>query len=402
MTQPAAETDRRRVAAVLIALNLAFAGGVLYPWLADLGPILSLVSLLAFGALLRFSVRAADFSRTVSLRSALFLKAWLSLTIFVMLIGGFEYATQVAMRLGWIEPYRAMETMVRAGTEDYRAAHITADRRREPDPLLWWRPRNEPPYNAQRMKGPLATLPKPAGTFRILCYGDSNTDGTSAGSWPEELQQLFAGPGPPTIEVLNAGVAGFSSHQGLLRFLEDVDRYQPDLVLVSFGWNDATPVAVAPDHEYTPPSRWWVAIQRVLIRFDFYRTLLHLPQLRSVPLSDDEYRGPRVPLDRYLRNMASFASTADAAGAQTVYLTRPFRESAARPHPPPWIERVDRYNRALVAFGADRGTPVVSVAEHFEGGRDELFADASHFSRQGQRAMAAFVRDQLDGLVLLD
>lgn len=38
--------------------------------------------------------------------------------------------------------------------------------------------------------------------------------------------------------MLYVGVVGYSSHQGLLRFREEAGTYEPDLVLVSFGWND--------------------------------------------------------------------------------------------------------------------------------------------------------------------
>ena len=139
--------------------------------------------------------------------------------------------------------HQAIQTVWRAGHDDWRLATITGDENREPDPVLLWRPVPHSPFNAQRFKGPLAEIPKPADVYRVMCYGDSLTDGPPRGGWPSWLNRLLQEQGPrrqgADSRSSNAGVAGYSSHQGLLRFLQEVDRYQPDHVLVSFGWNDA-------------------------------------------------------------------------------------------------------------------------------------------------------------------
>jgi len=396
MADAAPDATEARIVVVLLAISLAFAGGLLYPWLADLGPILSATGLIGWAAVHRLGWSAGLEARAVPLlQRPTSARVVLCATALVTVVGGLEYTTQIALRLGWVEPYRAMETLVPEGTDDYRAAHITADRRREPDPVLWWRPKAQPPYTAQRMKGPLATVPKPAGTFRILCYGDSNTDGPAEGSWPEELHHRLRRAKGVRIEVLNAGVAGYSSHQGLLRFLEDVDRYEPDLVLVSFGWNDATTVHGAPDHAYRPPPPTLTALQRLLIRFDFYRTLLHLPRLRRGSPERPAYRGPRVPIDRYLGNLSAFLTNARASGANIVFLTRPFRQPANGAPNATWVSQVARYNRALREFGAAAGAPVVDVQRDLAARRSDWFADTSHLNRSGRRKLAAFLEERL-------
>src|SRR5262249_29122312 len=74
--------------------------------------------------------------------------------------------------------------------------------------------------SAQGLKSPLIRSPKPPGTFRVMCYGDSNTDGLSVGrAWPTQLQGFLArdhgSNGAVNYEVVNAGVVGYSSYQGL-------------------------------------------------------------------------------------------------------------------------------------------------------------------------------------------
>ena len=82
----------------------------------------------------------------------------------------------------------------------------------------------------------------------IVCLGDSvtgvyyHTGGQRA--YPEMLElglrQLFPNAG---IKVINAGISGQTTVEGLERLERDVLSKQPDLVTISFGLNDVTRVA---------------------------------------------------------------------------------------------------------------------------------------------------------------
>ena len=61
--------------------------------------------------------------------------------------------------------HQAIQTVWRTGHDDWRLATITGDENREPDPVLLWRPVTHSPFNAQRFKGPMAEIPKPAECF---------------------------------------------------------------------------------------------------------------------------------------------------------------------------------------------------------------------------------------------
>ena len=87
--------------------------------------------------------------------------------------------------------HQAIQTVWRAGHDDWRMATITGDENREPDPVLLWRPVTHSPFNSQRFKGPVAEIPKPAGVYRVMCYGDSLTDGPPRGGWPSWLDRLL-------------------------------------------------------------------------------------------------------------------------------------------------------------------------------------------------------------------
>lgn len=324
-------------------------------------------------------------------------KALLVVGSVLITVGGVELAGRLLATAGLVEVFSPMVTQLPAGTEDWRLAHITADRYREPDPVLWWRPVAGGPYNAQHMKGPVAAIPKPPGTFRIICYGDSNTDGPDRGGWPERLGELLAArQGRPRFEVLDAGVAGYSSHQGLLRFRRQAARYRPDLVLVSFGWNDLATALGAPDASFEPPSALHAGVERLLLRYTSYRIAKHYLAPHPV-VSATAVLGHRVPLADYLANLRSFAREAAAHGAKIALLTRPHRlpEAALRRLTDNWRGEVPDYDDALRRLGRRTGTPVIDVERYFEERHPDAFGDECHFTLAGHAEMAAFLEREL-------
>ncbi len=197
----------------------------------------------------------------------------------VVPLGMVETMCRVLTDTHILKYHTGIETVWRSGHDDWRLATITGDEHREPDPVLLWRPVAQKPYNAQRFKGPIVKNPKPANVVRIMCFGDSLTDGPPKGGWPSwlktSLDQHPPGGAPQQFEVINAGVAGYSSHQGLLRFLQEIDRYNPDLLLVSFGWNDAAEAIGQPDKTFQAPAWPVVMCQRALIQYRTYLTLMY-------------------------------------------------------------------------------------------------------------------------------
>jgi lysophospholipase L1-like esterase len=93
--------------------------------------------------------------------------------------------------------------------------------------------RESPPVIADRSAAP---------PFRIICLGDSNTFGLAVDdqySYPAQLSQVLNNELGGRAEVINAGVPGYSSRQGLVYLQERLLKYRPNLVIVGFGKNDA-------------------------------------------------------------------------------------------------------------------------------------------------------------------
>lgn len=70
---------------------------------------------------------------------------------------------------------------------------------------------------------------------RILAFGDSLTLGvgtTKERSYPAVLSQLTG------LDVINSGVSGEITDEGLLRFEQELEQAQPSLVIIMEGGND--------------------------------------------------------------------------------------------------------------------------------------------------------------------
>jgi hypothetical protein len=82
-------------------------------------------------------------------------------------------------------------------------------------------------------------LPRPAGTFRIVCVGGSTTfEGwNNATTYPMLVEAMLHEKGYTHVEVVNAGVSARASID-LLTYFDDYLRYEPSLVIHYNGVND--------------------------------------------------------------------------------------------------------------------------------------------------------------------
>ncbi|HWL51818.1 MAG TPA: GDSL-type esterase/lipase family protein [Chthoniobacteraceae bacterium] len=80
-------------------------------------------------------------------------------------------------------------------------------------------------------------------TQRLVCFGDSITAGKSfpdTQRWTSLLQCDLDTLWPGRYAVYQRGIGGNTTYDGLMRFATDVAPFLPAVVLIEFGFNDAS------------------------------------------------------------------------------------------------------------------------------------------------------------------
>lgn len=290
-------------------------------------------------------------------------------------------------------------------------------------------------HNSRGWRGPEFSVPKPPGIFRIVCVGGSTTYGTET-SHVRFLEEQLRAAGHH-VEVLNAGVPGWTSRESLVNFELNVLATQPDLVIVYQGRNDLFPQAYDNfEMDYAHFRDWsydFTATNRDLKRwFRWSRTLMILA-LAFPPVSGWDYVAEhpvygslrlenRPPPDRAVRNLNELGRTegfrrnterlvglASEQGVAVVLATVAFVPRKLRTWPfldedwmllKPLREQLNRNNDVLRQLAANE--PGVYLAETAAlAVRKHVFFDDCHVTKEGHRLRAKMLLEALEGHDLL-
>lgn len=215
------------------------------------------------------------------------------------------------------------------------------------DPAFGWR--NRPGWrgpkfgiNSLGFLGEEFDPQKPDGVIRIFCLGCSCTAGDLLPSfddtYPRQLERILRERHPGAkLEVINAGVGGYSSFHGRLWLEREIVGYAPDLVVVYFGWNDHWPARLGGDDKtvsgsWSEHARAWFSWCRLLqlsiravhtVRRRGDRPAQGSQHPSSGPAIPDLSGTPRVSLDDYRDNLRATVRLARGKGAGVAFITAP-------------------------------------------------------------------------------
>ena len=252
----------------------------------------------------------------------------------------------------------------------------------------------------------------PSEAFRVVCLGDSCTFGMPLSErviYPERLRVLLAERlGERTCQVINAGVPGYSSYQGMRLLDGKFSGWDIDFVTVCFGPNDRDAAFAYGDSEQ--PSERLLSMRRALEHCRVYQGMAlaiawglqaHAIARKKpiVPLTEDEWRKGHDLAGRIRRRVqpwemvANYERLADQGrrqGFRVLFMTCPYRR---RPnHRRTRFNRVlDRYNDAVREWSERTGAMLVDVDALFcKSGGDALFVhnDPIHPNAQGHSVIA--------------
>jgi lysophospholipase L1-like esterase len=194
-------------------------------------------------------------------------------------------------------------------------------------------------HNALGFRGAEMSREKPPGRFRIVCMGESTTYCTGIdaddATYPARLAAHLKLLRPDRdIEVVNAGVGGYTSIENLLRYHFHVAPLSPDLIVFYYTHNDAHPrrfpVLSRDYHEY---SRSWFephfkgGFRGLLVRRfslasgdigNLVRRYNETPKRPSANIRNN-------PPIAFRANMTSLALLARAAGTRVLFVNPRYR-----------------------------------------------------------------------------
>ena len=300
-------------------------------------------------------------------------------------------ALAVVLFFGLLEG--AVRILVGPEALEYRFPSINPQRHDDKgyiqDPDLFWRLR--PGGNASRFeaanpqgfRGPSLPFERRPGSFRVVCLGDSCT---YAGrhpyrvAYPGGLQERLAGRNPDRIiEVMDAGVPGYTSLQALRHLKRDLIRYRPDVVtfyLAANDWNDAV---FFPDRAQTPRRNTPGFGHHILRWFRTYDVACSVLLYRR--------REPRVNLTDYRANVEDLIAVCRREAALPVLFTYP---DTFTPN------RFEAYNRIVHEVATARGVPLLDFAARFKPlGRSYFLPEDFHPNMKGHLQIADWLTDFL-------
>jgi lysophospholipase L1-like esterase/Flp pilus assembly protein TadD len=288
------------------------------------------------------------------------------------------------------------------------------------DPDLYYRLRpgmllaGHYPINALGTRGPVLS---PAGAdrpdaLRIVCVGDSSTFGLAVGedeTWPAWLQQILAGlfEGSRRVEVLNAGVIGYSTEQNRRQLERDLLPLLPDVVVICpTAQNDTTlrrgpPDSVLLERAGSLPAR--LSQLRIAQRLGIDFTPGDFPAASEAItqglLPGQPGVGPRVPPARFTENLRAMAQAAALADVPCVFVATPHEPVRTTALP----ELAASEERVLDAARRSKAR-LVDVREDFAAYAPlKMTSDDIHFTPLGQQLIAiAVARALLREPALLD
>jgi len=196
---------------------------------------------------------------------------------------------------------------------------------------MWAPRRNHLVFNSQGLRGEEIGHKKGEREYRIFAIGDSNTlgwIGEDGSNWPMYLEEILTEKRKDRdFIVINAGVYGYTSFQGLRR-LKQILPLKPDMVLISFGGNDAHTVYMSDEEFYNKVSSVY---NPLLFKFRMGQLLIAFRE-KVVALKHRQKKVlvHRVSVEEYKRNLLEMINICRENNIRCILLTRPYINRVSR------------------------------------------------------------------------
>jgi lysophospholipase L1-like esterase len=265
----------------------------------------------------------------------------------------------------------------------------------------WW-------INSLGFRGPELEIAK-GDRFRIIALGESTTFGDTLRAedrtWPEILETRIANElvCEKPVQVINAGVPGWTLANQLARLKADVYPLAPDLIVSYHGYNgfpyllsEIPAVQIGNVPEAPPrPSPFMAQVESAARVWWFKRRYDAARKLDAKALEMD------VHLSRYAELYRQLVTETQARGIGLVLcsfdmaVTADSPDAVIRFYEPVFPDLragilANRLHTLLVTeIGAKFGVPVIDTSPGLNGAWQDAYADPIHFTQIGRERLAA-------------
>jgi lysophospholipase L1-like esterase len=329
--------------------------------------------------------------------------------IFILLLLGIEVGTRLTLPHVSSLDLFVVTPQQKSQVADSKQATIF-----EGDPLLLWRLKPNLDHvvwdftvlstNAQHLRSDRPLQTKPASSIRIVCLGDSVTFGYRVPTvWPDRPndydrqalpfpmlleKELRAANPTKQIEVVTMAVPGYTSHQGLAWLRREIDSLKPDLLTISFGWNDASFSDVS-DNESIKTNWRSVTVRWLVDHSQVFAHATHWLRTRQAPSAKVVRPASRVSEQDYLNNMMAMAQLGRQKQAVIIIVAAPYRDRVTNP---PEAALMQRYREGLRSVSSQNGMPFLELRELTEAAHpanEGWFGEVIHPNHMGHRLMTS-------------
>ena len=277
---------------------------------------------------------------------------------------------------------------------------LEADFNRE-DALLMWSLKpgyndGEIKINSQGLRDKEYPIKKREGFFRILCLGDSNTFGLNMDitkvyhALLEDRLNNDLRNQTVRFEVINAGVTGYTSLQGLNFYKYRGREYYPDLVIFYFGICDPIKRFYLSDKDIMSdniPLCVKLFINNVLLKFDSYRLFRKaIMSMRGEKLNLKSVLKHRVSPDQFKENIIYMNRICKLNNSKLLIISAPLCKEIKHER----SEDIIKYRKIMEEVAFEQEIPVIEVNELTEKSElpnGNLFEDEVHPNAIGHKLL---------------
>jgi lysophospholipase L1-like esterase len=247
--------------------------------------------------------------------------------------------------------------------------------------------------------------PHKDGSRRIVALGNSCTFGWSVRQeyvWTTKLDQMLnAESGGKAWEVINAGVPGYSSHQGRILCSKLLENLKPQILLIMFGWNDHwTAGSAGIDREVEMPHPIALKAINMLAPFKTFHLMRKMALGTEEPSPDVTINtlagARRVPTDQFRENLNAIIDSALNYSATPILVVPPIAPDTVTTRELQSIHRA--YQQIICEVANSRKVECVDLQPAFDSTGNLFTAptDHVHFGVEGHYLVAKTLADRIE------